>query len=144
MQPNQSARLAVGPWGGDYRNLKVLIVDDSSVNRRIAGSVLERLGCETNFAYNGLQAIAAMGERRFDLVLMDLHMPEMDGFDAVRQIRAHETGPIRTVIVALSGEDSERYIHGEMPFGFDDALHKPLRIEDLLEVLERQLRQSHP
>ncbi len=117
---------------------RVLVVDDNATNRVVATRLVERLGYEVHTASNGREAVAAVRDSHFDLVLMDCLMPEMDGFDATRAIREHDAAAgRRTPIVAVSANalDDER----ERCFasGMDDFVSKPIRGALLDRVLTR-------
>jgi CheY-like chemotaxis protein len=98
--------------------------------------LLERFGYKADLAVTGLQALAATARIDYDLVLMDVHMPEMDGLEAARRIRLRSAGSGRPRIVALTAsalqEDRERC----MAAGMDSYATKPIRVEDLRQVLE--------
>ncbi len=111
----------------DGRGKRVLVVDDSAVNREVAAAFLEDLGCAVGFASNGQEAIEAATASTFDLVLMDCQMPVLDGFAATAAIRARNTGATRSdvPIVALTANafasDRDRCLAA----GMDDFLAKP-------------------
>jgi len=111
----------------DGRGKRVLVVDDSAVNREVAAAFLEDLGCAVGFAANGQEAIDAATTSKFDLVLMDCQMPVLDGFAATAAIRARNTGATRSdvPIVALTANafasDRDRCLAA----GMDDFLAKP-------------------
>ena len=110
---------------------RVLVVEDSPTNLELAVIMLEKLDCRVATATNGLEAVKAVGEGRFDLVLMDLQMPEMDGFEATAKIRALQA-PIRDVpIVALTANAMKGDRQRCLDAGMNDYLSKPLRREDL-------------
>ncbi|MCX6607422.1 MAG: ATP-binding protein [Acidobacteria bacterium] len=115
---------------------RVLVVEDNKVNQRVVRGLLERAGCEVVVAENGLEGVARAGEAKYDLILMDCLMPEMDGWRATEAIRASEQGRRPSFIVALTAnafaEDRERCRRA----GMDDFLAKPVRSTDLLRVLE--------
>ena len=121
---------------------RVLVVEDNAVNREIACTMLEHAGCAYLVAENGREALAQLAAHSFDLVLMDCQMPEMDGYEAVRRVRAGEVLPqcatsmpvIALTANALTG-DRERCID----VGFDDYLSKPFSETDLRAVLLRWL-----
>jgi len=123
---------------------RVLLVEDNAVNQMVAEALLERRGFEVVVARNGREAVEVFQHGRFDLVLMDIQMPEMDGFEALAAIRAFEEGTgERTPVVALTAhaltEDRERCLAA----GMDDYLSKPIEAPRLYEmirsVLERPL-----
>ena len=124
------------------QGLHVLLAEDNAVNQRVVVRILERLGCRVDLACNGHEAVVATRTRRYDLVLMDQHMPEMDGIEATREIRQQEG--TRTPIVALTAsilqEDRERCFAA----GMDDFLAKPIGSDDLRALLDRTARTRSP
>jgi signal transduction histidine kinase/CheY-like chemotaxis protein len=124
-----------GPEATVQAPLRVLIVEDNAVNRHVARALLERRGCDVQTAVDGAEAIEAVVQGGYDLVLMDCRMPRMDGFEATRRIRAAEAGRRRTTIVGFTAgampSDRERCLAA----GMDDQLTKPVRPQDLEAVL---------
>ena len=122
--------------------LSVLLAEDNLVNQRVAVAVLKKLGLVPELAVNGLEACAAAAAKPFDLILMDCQMPEMDGFEATRQIRRQEAGGRHVPILAMTANamagDRERCLEA----GMDDYLAKPIAILDLKEALLRWLSPS--
>ena len=119
---------------------RVLLVEDNQVNQAVAQRMLEALGCRVQLAGNGREALEACARMRFDLVLMDCQMPEMDGYDAATELRRREAGGDRRVpIVALTANalkgDRERCLAA----GMDDFLTKPFQRERLSATLSRWL-----
>ncbi len=120
---------------------RVLVADDHVVNQRVAAQILERLGCRADVAGNGLEALRMATSLPYDLVFMDCQMPEMDGFEATRQIRRRQLpGGRRLPIVAVTAHalkgDRERCLEA----GMDGYIAKPVTIPDV----ERALRQWLP
>ena len=117
----------------------VLLVEDYPVNQELTKEMLEILGCKVVIAENGKEAIKAVEDRKFDLIFMDIQMPEMDGYECTRRIRELEKNPPFTPIVALTANalqgDREKYISA----GMDDYISKPFRIADLQAILEKLL-----
>ncbi|MEM9382081.1 MAG: response regulator [Planctomycetota bacterium] len=116
--------------------LSVLLVEDNPVNQRVARALLKRCGIDPEVADNGVEAVAMTSGRRYDLVLMDCQMPEMDGFEATRRIRALAVGgdvPIIALTANAMEGDRERCLDA----GMNDYLSKPLRHADLAATLER-------
>ncbi|MGB5131462.1 MAG: response regulator [Steroidobacteraceae bacterium] len=116
----------------------VLLVEDNPTNQRVAQLYLERVGCEVVLAGDGREALAALEKGRFDLVLMDVQMPMMDGLEATRRIREREreTGE-RTPIVALTANAMKQQIDECKANGMDDVLPKPIDRERLSTILDR-------
>ena len=126
-------------------SLSVLVAEDSEVNQFIMRELLAKWGIDIDIAANGVEAVRAFESRAFDLILMDIQMPEMDGLEATRRIRAlqQEQGVhTRCVIVGLSAHamagDKERY----MAEGMMDYLTKPICTEALQDVLDKCLKQK--
>ena len=131
----------------DAKPLNVLLAEDNEVNRRVACFLLEDAGYNVVAVQNGHQALAALWERNFDVVLMDGHMPEMDGIEATRQFRERERQQgtaHRTPIVALTAQamkgDRERYLAA----GMDAYLTKPFQAAQLLSILREVVGRSPP
>jgi signal transduction histidine kinase/ligand-binding sensor domain-containing protein/DNA-binding response OmpR family regulator len=116
---------------------RVLLVEDNAVNQKIAATYLKRLGCEVEIAPDGEQAVHAFSANRYDLVLMDMQMPVMDGLEATRRIRAAEPVGRRTPIVALTADAMQGARERCLEAGADDYLTKPLELSRLKEAVER-------
>jgi len=120
----------------------ILIVDDNATNRVVAQALCEMFGCTSETAEDGVEALEAVQERRFDLILMDIKMPRMDGVQATRAIRAL-TGPARDIpIVALTAnadaDDAKRYL----TIGMAAVVEKPIKPDDLRIAMNRALEQA--
>jgi CheY-like chemotaxis protein len=113
--------------------LRIIVAEDNLVNQRVIERMLSRLGYRCDVVANGKEACRAVQQRTYDLVLMDVHMPEMDGLDATRTIRANVDAPPR--IVALTAGASEEARRRCLDAGMDDYVPKPVRIGDLVPVL---------
>jgi PAS domain S-box-containing protein len=120
------------------RARRVLLAEDNLVNQRLVTRILEQNGHSTVVAANGREALAAIARERFDIVLMDVQMPEMDGFAATAEIRRAEAGTARHLpIVALTAHALKGDREACLGAGMDAYLAKPLRAPELLAVLER-------
>ncbi len=133
LQPSELAAAARFP------HARILVVEDNPVNQRVAVRILERMGCRVDVAGNGLEALEALGRVSYDMVLMDVQMPEMNGLEATRAIRRREPSGHRLPIVAMTAnayaEDHQRCLTA----GMDDYLVKPVRVHELARVCERWL-----
>ncbi len=120
---------------------RILVAEDNRVNQLVARSMLEAQGYEVEIVPNGQQAVEALERARYDLVLMDCQMPEMDGFTATQHIRQREGSGRRTPIVALTAHAMASEREHCLQVGMDDFLSKPFRSADLKAVLARVLAQ---
>jgi CheY-like chemotaxis protein len=116
----------------------VLLAEDNRANQVVAVSLLKKLGLRTTVVPNGSQVIAELAGSNYDLVLMDCQMPEMDGYEATREIRRLEQDE-RIPIVALTANVLEGDREKCLAAGMDDFLAKPLKREELATILERWL-----
>jgi len=117
--------------------LRVLLAEDNPVNQLLASRLLEKRGHRVVVAANGREALAALEKESYDLVLMDIQMPEMDGLEATAAIREKEKGSgIHQPVIAMTAHamkgDRERCLAG----GMDGYLSKPIRLQELDELLE--------
>lgn len=118
--------------------LSVLLVEDNEVNRKVAKRMLERLGCAVDIAGNGEMAVQRVSERQYDVVLMDVQMPQMDGYEATRLIRERESGSGRhQIILAMTASAMEGDRERCLQSGMDDYLSKPFREAELRRILAR-------
>jgi two-component system, sensor histidine kinase and response regulator len=117
----------------------VLLVEDNPVNQKVAVRFLERMGCTVRVADNGAEAVRACEDTTFDIILMDMQMPVMDGLTATTRIREMETGDGRPnmPIVALTANAMANQLEQCMEAGMNDFLTKPLEIPRLYEVLTK-------
>ena len=119
------------------RRLRILLAEDNPVNQKVAAKMLERMGHTVSIAENGAEALGALGKQSFDLILMDIQMPEVDGFEATRSIREREiiTGehlPIVAMTAHAMKGDKERCLQA----GMDGYLAKPINARQLFETVE--------
>jgi signal transduction histidine kinase/CheY-like chemotaxis protein/tetratricopeptide (TPR) repeat protein len=120
--------------------LDVLVADDAIVNQQVAVGILEVFGHTCQVATTGREAIDACRRQRFDVILMDLEMPEVDGFEAVRTIRSLETPNRQTPIYAMTAHALEGTVDECLAAGMDGYLTKPVQPETLLETLQEVAR----
>ncbi|MGY6646901.1 MAG: ATP-binding protein [Salinarimonas sp.] len=129
-----------------FAQARVLVADDSPVNREVASAALARFGITPDLASDGLQALRQTHVAQYDLILMDVSMPEMDGYEATRRIRQDETrkGHAPKRIIALTAHVVGAEARGWQEAGMDGVLHKPFTIAQLSETLTRNLGQAAP
>ncbi len=122
-------------------NARVLLAEDNPVNQEVALSMLQILGCETSLAENGAVALESATKTAFDLILMDCHMPVVDGFSAASEIRQMEQlqGRIRAPIIALTADVQKGIREQCQQAGMDDYLSKPFNQTKLHEILRKWL-----
>ncbi len=143
-QPPAAAGLTLPP------GRHILVVEDNTVNQEVVGQMLRALGCRVRVASGALEGLKALCEERFDLVLMDIQMPGMDGIEALHRFRRGPSRrfpfatPAQTPVVAVTanalGGDQERFL----ALGFDDYLSKPFRQSQLHTMLKRRLAPAAP
>ena len=136
--PPREAKIAVE---AAIAGLHVLVVDDSEVNREVAREALARLGMTAELVDSSRAALAALADRRFDAVLMDGSMPDMDGYEATRLLRQREAeaGLARMPVIALTAHVVGPAASLWQTAGMDDVLHKPFTVAGLAEVIRRNL-----
>lgn len=118
--------------------LKILIAEDNLTNQRLLQQMLQRLGYDADVVTNGAAALAAVCQQPYDLILMDIQMPEMDGLTATRQIQAlNDRSPY---IIGLSADAFQEARDAAIAAGMHDYLTKPLKLDALLHVLQRLSR----
>jgi len=125
---------------GSFLGGHVLLVEDDAVNAGVAEGYLAALGCTTAWVENGSAAVARSAVERFDLILMDLNMPGMDGFETAALIRQQQRGGVvRVPIIALTAHDASTYRNRCIEADIDDILSKPYTFEDCTRLLRRWL-----
>ncbi len=135
-----SGNVESGPNGTQAlpnRALRILLAEDNPVNRKVATTLLEKRGHQVVVAEDGLKALGLFERESFDLILMDLQMPEMGDLDAVRKIREmeHRTGR-RVSIVAMTAHAMEDDRQRCLEAGMDDYLSKPIEVAQFYRVVE--------
>lgn len=128
---------------GDRRCVRILLVEDNPINQKVAQKMLKRLGHNADLAVNGKEAIRALERRPYQIVFMDIHMPEMDGIEATRIIRERVISEDQPHIVALTAYNLDYSREMCLGAGMDDYLSKPVVIDDLREAIENCLAQKN-
>ncbi|MGZ9165272.1 MAG: response regulator, partial [Anaerolineales bacterium] len=124
---------------GRNHPLRILLAEDNQVNQKLASRILEQMGYRTDIASNGLEAVESIERQIYDVILMDVQMPEMDGLDATRNIRklAHVTQPY---IIAMTANAMEGDREMCIAAGMNDYVSKPIRVNELVEALMKAER----
>lgn len=116
---------------------KILLAEDNLINQKVATSILKRLGYQIDIAVNGIEVIEFLKRQHYDVVLMDIQMPEMDGIEATQRIQTEIAVEKRPYIIALTAHalegDREKYLNLSM----DDYVSKPIRVENIIAALKR-------
>jgi len=120
---------------GQRHPLRILLAEDNAINQKVALRLLGRLGYAADAVSNGLEAVEALHRRSYDLILMDVHMPEMDGMEATQQIQKR-LGDARPRIVAMTAEAMDGDRERLLAAGMDDYVSKPVRTDDLVRALK--------
>ena len=146
-QPRQPARAAPAPaaidpcpgWFrlGRHPPLRILLAEDNAVNQKLALRLLSQMGYRADVAANGLEAIRAVERQPYDVILMDVQMPEMDGLDATRQICTRWPRGQRPRIIAMTANAMQGDRERCLAAGMDDYLSKPIRVDELVAALSR-------
>jgi CheY-like chemotaxis protein len=116
--------------------VSILVAEDNTVNQRILELMLAKLGYKCHLAANGLEVLKRVSEQSYDLILMDIEMPELPGLEAAKNIRALG---IKTPIIAVSAHVFSEAKKSALEAGMDQFINKPINIESLRKVLERWL-----
>ena len=114
-------------------SLRILMAEDNPINQKVALSMLKRLGYKADVAVNGLEVLRALQSKPYDAVLMDVQMPEMDGLEATRQIRACG---LNTQIIAMTAHALEGDREECLQAGMNEYISKPIRMEELQKALD--------
>ncbi|MCG8619179.1 MAG: response regulator, partial [Desulfobacterales bacterium] len=138
---DKAPEVSTGEGAGKTRSLSILLAEDNPVNQRVARIMLRSAGHRITVAGNGREALSFFRENDFDLVLMDIQMPVMDGEEASRQIRKLEEGSDRrTPIVALTANAMKGHKEHYLSLGMDGYLAKPIQKEALLDIVHTLAR----
>ena len=126
----------------DYTKIKTLLVDDVALNIKVVEKMISPFKFQIRTASNGEQALKAIAEEQPDLILPDLMMPIMDGFETLQRIRAGEAGDPNVLILILSALNSEKDIIRGMNLGANDFITKPVIMQRLNNVIEKHLQEK--
>ena len=120
-----------------FRQLLVLVAEDNPSSQIVAATMLQFIGCKVDVVSCGREAVAMVGRHNYDIVLMDCNMPEMNGFEATKEIRRQEGNKKHTVIIALTANAIKGFREKCLAAGMDDYLSKPIRSSTLQAIITR-------
>lgn len=124
----------------EMNSLYMLLAEDNRINQRVASILLKQMGIQFDIASNGLEAVQLVMKKKYDVILMDIHMPVMDGFEATRQIRAFEIENKSTIpnyIIALTASEVLEKRAECTCVGIDEFMEKPMKEPILREMISR-------
>jgi CheY-like chemotaxis protein len=136
---DQGARRTSRPellYPKDIQTMRILMVEDNAINQKVANKMLKRLGYRADLAANGLEALEALKLRHYDLILMDVQMPDMDGLEATKRIRAMPIN--QPYIIAMTAHALKGDRETCMAAGMNDYISKPVKLEELKAALEER------
>ncbi|MCI0485140.1 MAG: PAS domain S-box protein [Blastocatellia bacterium] len=134
-RPSGEAQIAADL--GTRMPMRILLAEDNIVNQKVALKILERMGYRADIAGNGLEVIEALHRQPYDVILMDVQMPEMDGLEATRHICQEWSNGSRPRIIAMTANAQQCDREACLAAGMDDYISKPVKVEQLQAVLER-------
>jgi CheY-like chemotaxis protein/HPt (histidine-containing phosphotransfer) domain-containing protein len=140
----QPVRATLDPNLADRLPLRVLLCDDNVINQKVAMRLLQQMGYRAGLAANGLEALAALDREQYDLIFMDVMMPEMGGLEATREIRERQKQNSQfpnykssIIIIAMTANAMQGDREKCIASGMDDYIAKPVRLEDIRQMVER-------
>jgi CheY-like chemotaxis protein len=116
--------------------LRILLAEDNQINQKVALRILQRLGYQADLAENGLAVLEALEHKNYDVILMDVQMPEMNGIDATRRIRSDLPSERQPHIIALTADAFTGYQNECLASGMNAYITKPIRVDELVAALQ--------
>ncbi|MDP3463899.1 MAG: response regulator [Bacteroidales bacterium] len=132
---NRPGMLSLNDHMGESHPLEILVAEDNAINQKIIQSVLNRYGYNPKVVVNGKQAVESVKNRPYDVILMDIQMPEMDGIEACRQIRESIGLKPQPAIIALTADALQQSRDEYIVQGFDELLYKPVQTKALMQLI---------
>jgi CheY-like chemotaxis protein len=137
VKPSRATPPQINPQLAQQHPLRILLVEDNLVNQKVALLLLQRMGYRADVANNGLQALETLRRQSYDVVLMDMQMPEMDGLTATRHICQEWQKDARPRIIAMTANAMQGDREECLKAGMDDYVSKPIRVEALIQALTK-------
>ncbi|MGE5249051.1 MAG: response regulator, partial [Bacteroidota bacterium] len=137
----EPAKAALGADLARQHPLRILLAEDNQVNQKLALRILEQMGYRADVASNGLEAVESIERQTYDVILMDVQMPEMDGLDATREIRKL-SGVTQPHIIAMTANAMEGDREVCLAAGMNDYVSKPIRVNELVDALLKAERRQ--
>lgn len=125
---------------GEYHPLEILVAEDNAINQKIIQGILNRHSYQPKMVENGKLTLESIRQRTYDIILMDIQMPEMDGMEATRRIRQELPASKQPLIIALTADALQKSRKEYMEAGMDDVLYKPVQTRKLMELLAKSKR----
>jgi PAS domain S-box-containing protein len=135
--PPAAARPALDPTTASQHPLRILLAEDNPINQKLALRLLAQMGYQADVAANGIEVLHALERQLYDVILMDVHMPEMDGLEATRAVCARWPAAQRPRIVAMTANAIQGNREMCLEAGMDDYLAKPIRVHELVTALSQ-------
>jgi len=129
----------------DAKKIKILLVEDNKVNQKVAIAILSQYGFQIDVAENGIEAVVSLEKVLYDIVLMDIQMPEMDGFEATKVIRSKESNVLnrKVPIIAMTAHAMQGYKDICIKAGMNDYITKPVKPKEVLKAINKQISISN-
>jgi len=137
VETREKVKNTIDSEAGLVRPLEILVAEDNRINQKLIMGLLSKLNYQADLVDNGLKAVEAALKKKYDIIFMDVQMPEMDGLDATRKISARLIGSDKPVIVGVTANNMEGDRERCFASGMDEYIPKPIRITSLSEVLEK-------
>jgi CheY-like chemotaxis protein len=131
------AKMSMDPGMAARHPLRILLAEDNVVNQKLAMRLLQQMGYRADLASNGIEAVESVARQTYDVVLMDVQMPELDGLEATRRITARWKPNDRPRIVAMTANAMQGDREMCLAAGMDDYITKPIRVDQLVQALMR-------
>jgi signal transduction histidine kinase/CheY-like chemotaxis protein/CHASE2 domain-containing sensor protein/HPt (histidine-containing phosphotransfer) domain-containing protein len=141
-QPSQSVGTASPLVNQLSANLRILVAEDNKINQKVALNQLKSLGYTADLACDGEEVLTKIADRHYDAILMDCHMPRLDGYATTREIRRIEGDVRHTIIIALTASAMKEDLELSMAAGMDDFLSKPVRKEELAAKIRQWTKRA--